>query len=217
MDQILELNYSKHLPESKSARILDFGCGTGRVLNYLSQKGYTNFLGVDMDKSALNGVPAHLQKNTQHINSLEEFLSNCGTFDLIIAKDVIYYFPRHDLVNHCRRIFEKLNSNGTAIVEVFNGAQLSSSFTAFKDIGIQTILTESSLKQTLESSQLEVLEIFEQERPIDSIKGCIYWLLQKIWTMALKIVFILERGLDPNNPKYFGKSIIAIARKRRSS
>ena len=36
----------KNCPD-KSARILDYGCGTGRDLARLSKKGYTNLMGYD--------------------------------------------------------------------------------------------------------------------------------------------------------------------------
>ena len=48
-DLILEENYSAWLPSEKNEPILDLGCGDGRILHFLSIKGYNQILGVDRD------------------------------------------------------------------------------------------------------------------------------------------------------------------------
>ena len=58
----LEYNYSPLLPNNKNARILDAGCGHGRILNFLYEKAYQNLLGVDRDKEALEKISPKLKE-----------------------------------------------------------------------------------------------------------------------------------------------------------
>ena len=46
----LDQAYRSELPDDKSTPILDIGCGHGRVLAFLSGRGYTDVRGVDRDE-----------------------------------------------------------------------------------------------------------------------------------------------------------------------
>ena len=97
MCSVFDLNYGRHLPKDHRARILDIGCGSGLMLAFLESKGYMNFLGVDIDADVLSQVPSHLQDRTMQITDLSTFLrERDGSFDLILAKDVLYYISRHE-------------------------------------------------------------------------------------------------------------------------
>ncbi len=214
MDRVLELNYIAHLPADKFARILDFGCGEGRVLKFLESQGYQNFLGVDIDTVALENLPLEIRAKTERLGRLEDFVQkHHSRFDCIILKDVIYYFNRSTAADNLRLILRALKPGGSVVIEVFNGAQLTSNFTAAKDLGIQTVYTEASLRQLLTACGLTVHTLFEQRQARGGIKFWLYRLGQRLYFAVLRAVFILERGADSNNPTLFGKSLIAVARK----
>ncbi len=214
MDKILIDNYLEYLPEDKKASILDFGCGEGRVLKFLKDNRYENYLGIDLDQNALNLVPDDLKKHTIFNKDPIQHLSELGQkYDCIVLKDVIYYFPREKAVDFMRNITQHLKPDGVAIVEVFNGAQLTSLYTGFKDIGIQTIYTETSLKQICELSNLDVKKLFEIRNKKMGLRSILFLTLQGFWNLLLKCIYILERGVDSNNPRLMKKSIVAICRK----
>ena len=158
----LELNYGPYIPENKDARVLDLGCGWALLLEYLDFKGYTNILGVDVDEVALLTVDKKFKVNIKHIDNLLVFLkSESKKFDMIIVKDVIYYFPPEYILVYMRSITTALSKDGCIIVvEVFNGALLTAPYTAAKDFGIVNIFTEKSVRSVLESSFLQVDEVF---------------------------------------------------------
>jgi len=210
----LELNYGPYLPENKDARILDLGCGSGLLLEYLDFKGYTNILGVDVDEVALSKVDKKFKGNIKHINDLLVFLkSESKKFDMIIAKDVIYYFPPENIIAYMQSITAALNKDGSIIVEVFNGALLTAPYTAAKDFGIVNIFTEKSVRSVLESSLLQVDEVFGVRKiQRRGLKNLIYLLGVFMWHLILRSIFLLERGVDDGNPKILTKSIIAVGR-----
>ncbi len=215
MNKVLKENYAEHLPVDKNAAILDFGCGNGRVLKFLDQLGYNNILGVDIDEEAINAVPDNLKEQVKCLeNPIDYLREKKNQFECIILKDVIYYFPREQVVDKCKDIINCLKPGGIAIVEVFNGAQLTALYTGFKDVGIQTVYTETSLRQICELCNLEVQKIFELKTEVRGLKSVIYYCAQFIWKNVLKSIYILERGLDNNNPRLLNKSIIAICRKK---
>lgn len=214
MDRALELNYRSHLPTEKSAQILDFGCGEGRVLQFLANEGFTNFVGVDIDAHTVDRVPQHLKSKTQVITNLHSFVEkHQAHFDFIILKDVIYYFTRDTAAEKLQLILSCLKPGGAALVEVFNGAQLTASYTAAKDLGIQTVYTETSLQQLLTACGLQIVTVFEQRMKFGGPKFWFYRCVQKLYFAIVKLIFILERGVDAQNPKMLGKSLIGLARK----
>ena len=184
-------------------------------MEYLDFKGYTNILGVDVDEVALSTVDKKFKGNIKHINDLLVFLkSESKKFDIIIVKDVIYYFPPEYILVYMRSITTALSKDGCIIVvEVFNGALLTAPYTAAKDFGIVNIFTEKSVRSVLESSFLQVDEVFGvikiQRR---GLKNLIYLLGVFMWHLILRSIFLLERGVDDGNPKILTKSIIAVGR-----
>ena len=214
MDKTLEVNYLSHLPTDKKARILDFGCGQGRVLRFLEENNFNNFVGVDIDTAALNNLSPSIKAKTEELKDLNSFAEKYNEhFDFIILKDVIYYFSRDSVVEKLKIILRCLKPNGKILIEVFNGAQITATYTAAKDLGIKTIYTEASIQQLLIACDLRVITIFEQKLNSKGFKFFLYRSLQKVYQLVLRFIFILERGVDSHNPKMLGKSLIAVAQK----
>lgn len=215
MHSELDLNYSSCLPNDKNARILDLGCGSGFLLNYLDSKGYQNYVGVDVDANILNSIDHRFKNKTQHITDLLDFLKSSNEkYDLIIAKDVIYYFPPTMLLRYMKAIVDSLHKDGVIIVEIFNGALLTAPYTAAKDYGIVNMFTEGSLRTVLEDAGLCVTELYgvRKIRKI-TLRSCFFSTSVFLWRIVLRIIYLFERGIDDRNPKIFEKSIIAVAKK----
>ena len=211
---MLENNYGPYLPPERDICILDLGCGSGLLLAYLHEKGYRNLRGVDIDSNALALVPEHVRSYAEHISDLSRFLrDNMAQFDLIIAKDVLYYFPRHEAPQRMREISDALRPGGTIIAEVFNAALLTAGYTAAKDVGIQTMYTEQSLHGLLEGVGLDVVAIHGAMNRKGSWRRPFYALAVYLWRSTTKLIYLLERGIDPQNPKILTKSLIAVARR----
>ncbi len=214
MCSVFDSNYGRHLPVARDARILDIGCGSGRMLAFLESRGYTNFLGVDIDAGVLLQVPGHLQDRTMQITDLSAFLhEHSEIFDLILAKDVLYYFSRHEVTQRMLEIAQAIRPGGRIVVEVFNGAVLTATYTAAKDVGILAIYTEQSIRTLLEGAGLHVTEVYGQRPGRGGVLRPLYNFLAGFWKNMLRLIYVLERGIDPNNPKILEKSLLAVAHK----
>ena len=215
-DPVLELNYSSWLPQDLRAAILDLGCGDGRMLRFLSGKGYLNIHGVDRDPVALaeigklEGVAVECTEV-----GLEYLRQQRGKFKLIILKQMIYYVERSEIMPFMLALKDALTDDGVIVVEFFNAALLSSRMTELKDPFIRTAYTEHSMRRLFAATGLHELHIGGEHRKNEKkLRSHIYSALRASWMSLLKAIYILERGFDNELPQIYTKSIIAVAGKR---
>ncbi len=106
------------LPKATDSRILDLGCGDGKILWYLGKK-YSYVHGVDLDSQKLDiaksmGVSVQCQ-------DVFEFLSTTNkTFDLICALDLVEHLGKNRIPTFLELCFKKLNSGGRIILQMPN-------------------------------------------------------------------------------------------------
>lgn len=211
-DPALELNYSAWLPRDRSAAILDLGCGDGRMLRFLSSKGYLNIHGVDRDPAAL-AVIGKLEGVVVECTEvgLEYLRQQRGKFKLIILKQVIYYVERSEIMSFMLALKDALTDDGVIVVEFFNAALLSSRMTELKDPFIRTAYTEHSMRRLFAATGLQELHIGGERRENRKFRSHVYAALRACWISLLKAIYILERGIDKELPRIYTKSIIAVA------
>ena len=208
----LDVTLAPHLPPSLDAPTLDLGCGTGRVMAYLIAKGHRNVQGVDVDELAVRWTSEHVSPRVQHISDLGGFLATArARFELIIAKDVIYYFPRPLLLPYLRAIRTALTPGGRMVCEVFNGASFSGPLVKHKDFRIEWIFTEHSLRDALEESGFVVESLVGSRHPGVGFNAALFRGAQRAWQLALSGAYFVERGFDAENPKILSKKLIAVA------
>ena len=209
-----ELNYRALLPDDHDARILDLGCGDGGFLKFAHDLGYRNLTGVDRDEQAIASLGTIKGLTSIHAEVGPEFLARLGgSWDLIVAKQMIYYFDRSEVRGIVEAVAQLLAPGGRLVVEIFNGALMSSRFTELKDPGIRTAYTDLGLKRLLEWNGLAVDHIGGAEVPRQRIRSHIYHYLQWCWFRFYRQLLILERGFDDELPVTEAKSIIAVAHK----
>jgi len=203
-------NYGPLLPADRQAAILDIGCGQGDLAHYLRQHGYKNITAIDSDDSAIAALQNIDGINASRVEIASELPARLsGPWDLIIARQMIYYLDRHNAPSFVRSIADSLGPNGRVIIEIFNGSLLSSRFTELKDPAILTAYTELGLKRLLERNGLKVERLFGAQ----SGGSRLYRLLQWLWFRLYRLILILERGRDDELPEIGVKSIIAVARR----
>ncbi len=142
-----EYHLNKYLPSDKNARIIDIPCGSGKVLYYLNQKGYTNSIGYDLDPQQINlakklNLPAH-------IGDALEILSRNNQSEIILLVDFFEHLSKNDTIKVLKACFENLKKDGKIIIRVpsadgiFGVSHLGNDFTH------KWVLTESAWKNSL--------------------------------------------------------------------
>jgi SAM-dependent methyltransferase len=111
-------------------KILDAGCGTGRLLQLMSR--YGDVAGIDASEEAINycqirGVPASLA-------DLNEMQLESASFDLITSIDVLYHTGVKDDVDVLKRFHAALKPGGMLLLNLVAHEFLRSSH----DIAVHT-------------------------------------------------------------------------------
>jgi SAM-dependent methyltransferase len=201
----LELNFQPFLPADKGAAVLEVGSGEGRVLSFLKSIGYTDVLGVERDEKMVRFARERTGGPVEQVSDLPRFLAaSKDRFDLVIAKDVIYYFPKSEVPAYLSAILGALKPGGSLIVEAINGATLTSSYIFHKEV---------ALREMLEAAGFKIERVFGQIPPAGRLKRRVFNLVQRLWFKVLALVYLLERGASEENPRIFSQKFIVVARR----
>jgi len=157
-----------------SRKVLDAGCGTGFIVNYLAQTYPTkNFTGVDFANSIDYALKIKEELNRPNLKFIKADLTRFETdesFDTIICQGVLHHIP--DYVQTLARLQKMLHSGGIFIIGLYHpwGKRL------------QRLLPNDYATQTLEIDQeqhpyelsfysRDVKKMFEDYQFVDSHPG----------------------------------------------
>jgi cyclopropane fatty-acyl-phospholipid synthase-like methyltransferase len=111
----------KWLPVAKDARIIDLGCGEGRVIYLLQQMGYTNVEGVDISKSQLK-IAQQVSENVTQADILKHLKDSTKKYDLILSFDVIEHLQKSEALEFLELCHTQLNDHGRLILQTPNAS-----------------------------------------------------------------------------------------------
>ncbi len=99
----------------RDVSILDLGCGTGGLLDYLRRRGYTNLRGVDGSADAVAFCHERgLTVSQLDLNQLANFEPD-GLYDAIVCNDVFCYFDDLALTRLLTALAHRLRPDGVLI------------------------------------------------------------------------------------------------------
>lgn len=115
---IEEINFIKKHLFSPDSKILDFGCGTGRIIKILSES-FTNIYGADISEKMLNIAKKHL-KNIPliHINSKNEFIEieHHKPFDLVLLMHAVVLHINNQELKKLSSLFASIIQEGGFLI-----------------------------------------------------------------------------------------------------
>lgn len=128
-------------------RLLDLGCGSGRLASLLDPLHVGGYLGVDLSIEGLKRAralnrPAPLNHFAQH--DFETWQPAAGEFDVITFNECLGYAP--DPLHTARRFFALLPDGGTLIVSHFrstNHAEFWRRLSREFDFPVQEVVTNN--------------------------------------------------------------------------
>ncbi len=202
------LNYLALLPVDRSARCLDLGCGLGFFLDWLGSLGYSNRQGVDISGDCVEATakrhPAEL------VSDSREFLeARAGHWDLIVVRHVIAHLEYRETIPLLSAIYRALAPGGRLLLETFNGALPTATYTLANDFTHRQMFTEASLRQVLRLGDFEIVEVRPGRNVRSGARAALYGAARALYERWLRVTFLLERGAG-NNPTTFAKFLVAI-------
>ena len=99
-------------------RVLELGCGTGRLAASIPPDTWTTFTGMDLASSAISRAQAHALPRATFVEAdFEKGFPN-GQFDLIISEESLYYIATNRLPSFVDRLEQGLAPGGKLLVTV---------------------------------------------------------------------------------------------------
>jgi 2-polyprenyl-3-methyl-5-hydroxy-6-metoxy-1,4-benzoquinol methylase len=192
-----------------TACIIDIGCGTGHMLNFLNQEGFQNTYGIDISEEQIK-LAKGKGINAEVYNIFDFLEVNKRKFDIIFALDIIEHFYKHEILDLFTGLYSLLNQNGVLIIHTPNGDGLFPQHIIYGDLTHLTIFNPNSLEQILRLTGFDEIKCYETGPKPKNIKGAIRLVLWKIIKLIIKLVRIIETG---GSQKILTQDFISIAKK----
>lgn len=175
-------------PSDKNARILELGCGMGRLMLNLKQAGFNNIKGIDIDDSMLEAAKEE-GLNVEKNDAVQFLRENTELFDVIYCFDVIEHIKKEEQIELFKLLNSHLKPEGFLVIRVPNALSPTSGFFRYEDFthvtsytpvtikflcqngGLNNIITRPEGEETIELQRLKspYAEIYRQQFFIDNV------------------------------------------------
>lgn len=144
---------------TKDAKILDYGCGYGRVTNELHARGYDSLTGVDTSiKMVGRGLKQYPSLDLHHIES-HEIPTELGKFDAILFCAVLTCIPiKEHRTKIIEAVYESLNEGGVIYCVEFHKSDVIN----YSPFGTFKTKFNVEMKHFLPTEISEELSIFKK-------------------------------------------------------
>lgn len=186
-------HYLRHLPQDKSARILDIACGAGNLLAFLKQEGYSGATGVDRSPQMAQMARGKGLK-VERGDALEHLQSKPGSWDCVLAMDFLEHLYKDELVALLDAVHAALKPQGIFLAHTVNTDGISWGRMRHIDITHETAFTRYSLEQLFKVTGFSRCEFFPTG-PLG--RGPRAWLRKLIWQgfrLAAGLYYHIEMG-----------------------
>jgi len=185
----------KKVQREDKERILEIGCGDGRILNFLGER---KNMGVDLSLSAILFARA-FNPNISFIHGDANDVAD--TFSIVLAIEVLEHIPDEIIPQFWKTLYDKCDVNGTIIISVpsVNKKMVKKHFRHYDQKRLHEEISMAELDNNLEIMSLEY--IYKETMLIKIWKRFTsnrYWIFEinyirkKIWKYIWKHLRIAE-------------------------
>lgn len=203
--------YRRFLPEDRSARILDIGCGDGTFLEALCSIGYSNVDGVDVSPSQVEAAARQGVKGVIHRAAIDYLREHRREYTLITAFSVLEHHTRQELFELLDAIREALLPAGQLIGVVPNAKGLFGAHVRFADITHELSFTPGSVTQVCAVAGFEPPVVLEHGPMVHGPASAARWLVWQLFRAVLLAARVAEGG-ETRWP-VFTQDLVFVARK----
>lgn len=209
--QFYRVNYLRHIPNDRDARILVISCGPGYFVNLLKMEGYSNVCAIDSDA----GKVAHAQQKGLNCRVERAFPFLTGStdqYDVIFCEQEINHLTKAEIIQFLRLCWERLSEGGVLIVHSLNGANSITGAEALaQNFDHYNTFTDYSLRQVIEYCGFQNIEVIPLNLYVFYTNPMNYVAMFAAGLLSLffRAVFILYG----KHNRIFTKKIAAVAKK----
>lgn len=138
-----------------SCKILDIGCGGGKIIELLNLNGFKNVFGIDISEEQIKYAKS---KNLNvKLTDVFDYLSNTEEkFSVIYAVDFVEHFTTEELYKLFNLLSKVLTDNGIMILRTPNAQGLFANSGYFGDLTHRTFFSYASMNQLVKSIGLNI-------------------------------------------------------------
>ena len=203
----------RFVPEDRSLRIFDAGCGDGALLYVLAQLGYRQISGVDLSAEMIalaHGAGVAEARVGEVLATL--IAMPAGSLDIVFAMDILEHLPTDELFDTVDAAFRTLAPGGRLVVHVPNAAGLFGGAIRHGDLTHERAFTLTSVRQLLHAAGFVDVAGFEDKPAVHGVPSALRAGLWELGTLGFRLLDAAETGT-------FGailtRNLLAVAHKPR--
>ncbi|MFI5107211.1 MAG: methyltransferase domain-containing protein [Terriglobales bacterium] len=208
-----ELTIRRAAITDPQARILELGCGYGRLLLTLRRLGFHNLRGVDLSQEQVQ-LAGELGLDCVVRGDALSFLQDAppGEADAVFALDVLEHLSKDNLLELVAAVYRALKPGGRFVVHVPNGEAIFSGRIVYGDLTHQTAFTQTSMAQLLTIGGFEKIRCFEDQPIIHGPVSLVRNVAWRVIRLGFKLIALVETG---SGNLLLSQNLTAIAAKPR--
>lgn len=183
--------YDRYLPPRRDARILDLGCGSGTLLEWLRDDcGYTRAIGVDVSTGQVEFARS-LGLTVEHSDHPAAWLAAQGPFEVVFLIDVLEHLSATDAAEMLGTVVGALCPGGRMVLRVPNANSSFASRFRYIDAAHERSYTEISLRSHLLAAGFADIVIREDDVwAVRSVPGTVRVALKTLsrWTRRISAI-----------------------------
>lgn len=172
------------LPRQKDAKILDLGCGSGKMLFCLRKNGYSNVSGVDISSEQVE-LARQVNSNVTLGDVFEFIEGKAAEYDLILAQNIIEHLTKDSAFELLDSCFRALKPGGRLILSTPNADSPMFGSRRYGDFTHEICFTPAVLGQILELVGFE--EIAAREMT-SNIHGLVSGVRVILWAFLRRLI-----------------------------
>ncbi len=194
----------------KSASILELGCGHGRILSYLQNKGFTNAKGIDISEEQItiarkDGLDAERADVFEYLER-----QSPASLDAVIAIDFVEHFTKQELLPLFELVHTAMKSDAILLLQTVNGEGLFPQQIMYGDLTHSTILSPGSMNQLLSTLGFHDMHYFECAPLSIGMKGR---LRSTAWQMIRTVANAIRKIESNKTQSVWTENFICAARR----
>jgi cyclopropane fatty-acyl-phospholipid synthase-like methyltransferase len=182
------------LPENKSARILDAGCGSGSLVWWMQQRGYTRAGGIDVSHEQIQTAHALGVRQVETADLYPYLAERPESFDCLILRDVLEHFSRETIVELLELARNALRPEGALVLQVPNAGTPLWGRIRHGDFTHEMAFTEGSLRQLLGVAGYRQIRFHPSGPVLQGMRDLPRHLLWKAVETLYKVLVYAETG-----------------------
>lgn len=207
-----EGNYAFLLSLPRSVRVLEIGSGSGSLIAWLIDHGFSNLTGIDIsaqevEQAATRGLPLVCADAHEYLATLEP-----NGVDIVIAKAMFEHLPKQDGADLLKAVARVLNpEQGMLVLDVPNMDWLLSNHERYMDLTHHVGYTKESISQMM-NLYFEAVDVRGSVERAESLAARIRVRLVKPMLVGVLRFLLRIMGEGAANVMFESRSIIAVGK-----